>query len=174
VLGGVVFEQSPGGNGWAYFRPEEPAEALLMDGEWTPPRAGGYAIELWVQADLPSRTAFSQSALVSLIDRTHRPSENHLAYLELTARGRRSLHEPCAVRFLDRWPAFSRGADIFSRRSVVPSLWHHVVGQKAGDLLELYIDGECVGTTPAKSGVADGRAVTTACCLLVGRLKQRR
>jgi hypothetical protein len=174
ALGGVVLERSPGGNGWAYFRPDDHAQALLMDGEWTPPRAGGYAIELWVQADLPSPNAYSQSALVGLIDRANEKSENHLAYLELTARGRRSPHEPCAVRFVDRWPAArSGGADVFSRRSVVPSLWHHVVGQKAGELVELYIDGECIGTTPAKSGAADDGAVTTACRLLVGRLKQR-
>jgi hypothetical protein len=174
VLGGVVLERSPGGNGWAYFRPDDHTQALVMDGEWTPPRAGGYAIELWVQADLPSPTAYSQTALVGLIDRAEGKTENHLAYLELTARGRRSPHEPCAVRFLDRWPAAVwGGADVFSRRSVVPSLWHHVVGQKAGELVELYIDGECVGTTPAKAGAADGGAVTTACRLLVGRLKQR-
>src|SRR5262249_12302787 len=58
ALGGVYLERSPGGNRWARFRPDDHAQALLMRGEWTPPRAGGYAIELWVQADLPGRDAF--------------------------------------------------------------------------------------------------------------------
>jgi hypothetical protein len=174
VLGGVRLERSAGGNGWAYFRPGDHAQALRMDGEWTPPRADGYAIEVWVQADLPGPSAYSRATLVGLIDRAEGKTENHLAYLELTARGRRSPHEPCAVRFLDRWPAaVSGGADVFSRRAVVPSLWHHIVGQKSGDVLELYVDGECVGTTPAKADEPGDGAVTTACRLLVGRLKQR-
>ena len=57
-----------------------------------------------MQADLPSPKAFGRTALVGLIDRDDAKAENHLAYLELTARGRRSPHEPCTVRFLDRWP----------------------------------------------------------------------
>ena len=61
-----------------------------------------------------------------------------------------------------------------SRRSVVPSIWHHIVGQKSSDVLELNVDGECVGTTPAKADPPDDGDVTTACRLLVGRLKQRR
>jgi hypothetical protein len=174
-LGGVELERSLGGNGWARFRPDDPAQAFLLDGEWAPPRADGYAIELWVQADLPSPHAFGQTALVSLIAKADVKPENHLAYLELTARGRRSPFEPCAVRFLDRWPAdVSGGADVISRRTVVPPLWHHVVGQKSGETLELYVDGECVGTSPARlhaKGPED--AATTPCRLLVGRLKQR-
>jgi hypothetical protein len=176
ALGGIELERSPGGNRWARFRPGDPAQALLMDGEWAPPRANGYAVELWVQAHLPSPNAFGQTALVGLIDREDVPTERHLAYLELTARGRRSPHEPCQVRFLDRWPAeVWGGADVFSRRTVVPSRWHHVVGQKSGETLELYVDGECVGTTPAKpdENNAEDAGQTTPCRLLVGRLKQR-
>ena len=199
ALGGVALERSPGGNGWARFRPDDFDQALLMDGEWAPPHADGYAIEVWVQADLPSPNAYSQTALVGLIEReddpdetrlagpalpaeaaggvltdTH-PDEKHLAYLELTARGRRSPHEPCAVRFLDRWPpAVCCGAEVFSRRTVAPSLWRHIVGQKSGDMIELYVDGERVGTSPAKPAPGDPPAGdTTPCRLLVGRLKQR-
>ena len=173
--GGVELERSLGGNHCARFRADDHAQAFLMDGEWTPPRADGYAIELWVQADLPSPNAFGQTALVGLIDREDGQAENHLAYLELTARGRRSPHEPCAVRFLDRWPTgLSGGTNIFSRRAVMPSLWRHVVAQKSGDTLELYVDGERVGMSPAKSSAKDPEeAATTACRLLVGRLKQR-
>jgi hypothetical protein len=176
ALGEVEVERSPNGNGWARFRPDAHAQAFLMDGEWVPPRATGYAIELWVQADLPSISAYSQTALVGLIakdDKDVKP-EHHLAYLELTARGRRSPHEPCAVRVLDRWPAGVYGANVFSRRTFVPSLWHHVVGQKSGDHVELYVDGECIGSAPAKLNAQDPEDVaTTSCRLLVGRLKQR-
>jgi hypothetical protein len=175
AIGGITLEKSPGGNRWAYFRPDDHSQAFLMDDEWTPPRVGGYAIEAWVQADLPSPNAFGQSALVSLIAKDNRWTEKHVAYLELTARGRRSAHEPCAARFLDRWPAsVTGGADVFSRRTIVPSGWHHLVGQKSGDTLELYVDGECVGTTPAKLNAKDDKdTATMPCQLLVGRLKRR-
>src|SRR5262249_19022431 len=62
--GGVGLERSPGGNRWARFRPDDHTQAFVMDGEWAPPRASGYAIELWVQADLPSASAYGQTALV--------------------------------------------------------------------------------------------------------------
>jgi hypothetical protein len=174
ALGGVGLERSPGGNGWARFRPDDHAQAFLMDGEWAPPRADGYAIELWVQADLPSPSAFGQTALVGLIDKDNRDASKHVAYLELAGRGRRSPHEPCAVRFLDRWPAaMTGGTDVFSRRTVVPSVWHHLLGQKSGDTLELYVDGERVGHSPVKPEEQDpDGAATVPCRLLVGRLKQ--
>jgi hypothetical protein len=173
--GGVALERSPGGNRWARFRLNDHTQALLMDGEWTPPRAGGYAIELWVQADLPSRDAYSQTALVGLIARDERLASNHVSYLELAGRGRRFPHEPCAVRFLDRWPAaMTGGSDVFSRRTVVPCLWHHIVGQKSGRTVELYVDGERVGTSPASlDAVGPEEPATTACRLIVGRLKRR-
>jgi hypothetical protein len=174
ALGGVRLDRSPGGNGWARFRSDDHTQAFEMDGEWSPPRAAGYAIEVWVQADLPSAGAFGQTALVSLIDKDNRDASKHVAYLELASRGRRSPHEPCAVRFLDRWPpAQIGGTDVFSRRMVVPSLWHHLVGQKSGDTVELYVDGEPVGNSPAKSdGKAAQGADTRPCSLLVGRLKR--
>ena len=155
--------------------PGDHIRLFLTDGEWAPPRAGGYAIELWMQADMPSPNAYGQTALVSLIDPKDGQDEKHLGYLELTARGRRSPHEPCAARFLDRWPTdVTGGTDVFSRRTVVPSLWRHIVAQKAGDTLELYVDAERVGTSPVKGrpGAPEGVA-TMPCRLLVGRLKQR-
>ncbi len=170
--GGVGLEESPGGNHWARFRPGDPTQALLMEGEWAPPRADGYAIELWVQADLLSPGAVAQTALVSLIDKDDRDASRHVAYLELAGRGRRFAFEPCAVRFLDRWPgAGTGGTDVFSRRTVVASLWHHVVGQKSGDTVEVFVDGDRVGNSPAPADA--GGAVTTPCRLLVGRLKER-
>jgi hypothetical protein len=140
-----------------------------MDGDWAPPRAEGYAIEFWVQSD-----ALGQNALVSLIDRREGPEENHVALLELTARSQRSPFEPCAVRFLDRWPpGQSGGVNVFSRRNFIPALWHHVVGQKAGETQELFIDGSLVASSPALPPDPADAVLTTPCRLLVGRLKQK-
>src|SRR5262245_3379391 len=175
AVGAVVLEPSPGGNHTARFRHDDPSQAFLMDGGWVPPRFRGYAIEVWVQADVPTPKAQGRTALVGVIDRDNGETEKHLAYLELTARGRRSPHEPCTVRFLDRWPTGTGGgADVFSRRTVVTSLWRHVVGQKNGDTLALYVDGELVDTTPARlHAAAPEDSAATACRLLIGRRKQR-
>jgi hypothetical protein len=173
AFGDIKLQRSPGGNGWAYFRPDHHTQAFWMDGEWTPPRAHGYAIELWVQADMPSPNAYGQTALVSAIAKDDSKATNHLAYLELAARGRRIPHEPCNVRFLDRWPAaMTGGVNVFSRRTVVPSLWHHLVGQKSGDTLELYVDGEQISTSSATPCLQGAEDVTTPCLLVVGRLKR--
>jgi hypothetical protein len=169
-LGGVQFA-SAGANQWAVFRSRTPEQALLMDGAWIPSREGGYAVELWVQADPHLSSLASQSALVSLIAAQDGPDENHVSLLELTARSSQSPHDPSAVRFLDRWPAgLYGGSNVISRRIFLPSGWHHVVGQKVGDTLELYIDGELVGTSSAPLNADRGDA-SAPCRLLVGRLK---
>jgi hypothetical protein len=168
VRGGVRLAGDAGGNHWAHFQASNPKQSLLMDGDWSPPRRPGYAIEVWVQSD-----ALGRNALVSLIDRTDTPEEHHVSLLELIGRGERTPFEPCAVRFLDRWPPGEQGgANVFSRRTFVPVFWHHVVGQKAGGMMELYLDGRLVGSSPAMPDSADPAEVTTPCRLLVGRLKE--
>jgi len=173
AVGGVRIDgDRPNGNRWAYFPQGDVTQALVMEGEWTHSRANGYAIEVWVQPTQLGLNLPGSTALVSAIARADGLDEKHVALLELIARGRRSVHEPCAVRFLDRWPAArTGGADVFSRRSFVPSQWHHVVGQKDGDILQLYIDGELVGTSPARLNLVDPEG-TAPCRVLVGRLKQ--
>src|SRR5207302_5746649 len=89
------------------------------------------------------------------------------------ARSLRTPFEPCAVRFLDRWPpGEAGGVNVFSRRAFVPALWHHLVAQKTGSALELYLDGRLAGSSPPGADSADPEHVTTPCRLLVGRLKQ--
>jgi hypothetical protein len=170
TLGGVQLTPALGKNRSAVFGAGDFTQALLMDGLWAPPREVGYAIELWVQAAAFRPDLYSQTALVSLIAADGGPEENHVSLVELSARSSQAPHDPFAVRFLDRWPAArAGGTNVFSRRTVVPTVWHHVVGQKAGDTLELYIDGELVGTSPAPRN-ANGIG-STECQLLVGRLK---
>ncbi|HEY7426620.1 MAG TPA: LamG-like jellyroll fold domain-containing protein [Gemmataceae bacterium] len=168
--GNIHLEGAPGGNCWAVFPPGDSEQSLLMEGEWSLPHAQGYALEMWVQPSLPTPKLTAQAALVSLIARGDDPTEKHVSYLALTARSRRSLHEPCQVRFLDRWPADVKGGDsIFSERTFVPALWHHIVAQKVGIWLQLYIDGQLARALrfPARGGDA-----AESCKLLVGQLKR--
>lgn len=170
LLGGVSLEDTAKANRCLRFLHDMPEQAAVMDGTWTPPRAEGYAIEIWIQAE-----SQGQSALVSLIadEREERP-ERHLMLMELTARGQQSPHDRCAFRFLDRWPPSAMGGmNLFSRRQYLSQRWHHLVAQKSGDTLELYIDGVLVGTTTYGEFGPELLPGTLACQLLLGRLKQR-
>jgi hypothetical protein len=140
---------------------------VLMDRVWEPPTDPGYAIELWV---LPER--IGHAALASLIGAGRRGDDyKHLALIELTATDRETLLPPASppgsVRFLHRWPAGDSGGDnIFSADYYIPYRWHHLVAQKNGDLLELYMDGEPTQPVRVRDDVA-----TEACRVLLGRLK---
>lgn len=173
ALGGVRLGGMPDGNGWALFRSNVPEQAFLMDGEWSPPREDGYAIECWAQAGPLDRDDPSSASLVSLILREESDIEKHVSLLEMGALSRRAPHTPCTLRFLDRWPAARLGgANAFSRRTIVPSQWHHLVGQKTKDRVELFVDGELVASSPAKPN-PEGKETTGPCLLYVGRLKRQ-
>ncbi|CAN5136806.1 hypothetical protein BH11PLA2_BH11PLA2_23030 [soil metagenome] len=170
ALGGVHRELSGPGNWVARFLPNVPTQAFQLDGVWKPPHVSGYAIELWAQTDVTGPNSVGRNALVSVLDRREGTVERHMAYLELMGRGRFSPHEPCAIRFVDRWPPTKLGGvDLFSRRTIVPTLWRHIVGQKVGENLELYVDGELVMSSPAHTP-SPGSNATTECLILVGRL----
>src|SRR5205085_9215527 len=140
-------------------------------GPGSPPRAPGYAVELWVQPADEGPNGCRKAELVALVADRPGPAEPHLALIELTAQSREP-GAPSAVRYLDRWPAgFSGGVNVFSRRTFVPGVWHHLVGQKNGGRLELFLDGRLVATSPVAE--APGRPAEEPCRLLVGRLKQR-
>jgi len=181
--GDIHLEGAPGGNHWAVFPSGDRQQSFLMDSEWSLHHAQGYALEMWVQPSLPTPDLTPQAALVSLIARGEGTPEKHVSYLALTGRSRRSLLEPCRVRFLDRWPAGLKGGDSFvSKPTFVPALWHHIVAQKVGTSLELYIDGQ-LAPDPLELHIdgqlardlpssARGDDAAQPCKLLVGQLKR--
>jgi hypothetical protein len=148
--------------GIASFEPGDPDKYLVSDGMWTPPRATGYAIELWGLSDL-----FSHGTLVAVIPSDARPSAGHVALLEFTGRRRALVHEECTIRCLDRWPVGRSGGDnVFSREMYTPNRWHHLVAQLANGRIELYVDGRLAGSELSRSGTG-----MTACHLFLGRMK---
>ena len=145
------------------FGPDEAEQSLAMDGLWEPPSDPGYAVELWA---LPGR--IGHAALASLIA-PGPPADDykHLFLVELTASDRQSLLSPGLFRFLHRWPPGDSGGDnLFSTRHYVPNRWHHLVAQRSGGRLELYVDG--VPTQPVSPQSA---SASEPCRLLLGRLK---
>jgi hypothetical protein len=154
-----------GGNHSVVFRaPSQGQQKLLLDGAWTPPREGGYAIEFWCPSE-----AVRGMALLSLIAQEDDPVEKHTLLLQLTGQPRECLHQPGALRFLYRRPpGTDGGVNLFSHHVLVPYRWHHLVAQKNGTDLELFIDGTLVGRV-----AVDPDDSTGPCQLLLGRLKQR-
>jgi hypothetical protein len=145
------------------FGPDEAEQSLTMDGLWEPRSDPGYAVELWA---LPAR--IGHAALASLIaPGTPGEDSKHLFLVELTASDRQSLFSPGLIRFLHRWPPGDSGGDnAFSTRHYVPNRWHHIVAQKSGGRLELYVDGvQSQSVTPKSASASE------PCRLLLGRLK---
>jgi hypothetical protein len=162
ATGPVALAGPPGGNRGVRFGATKAEQSLVMDGAWTPPRGTGYAVESWV---LPEEVG--PAALVSLTSRPDEPGQKHVMLLELLGRGHHQVHEPCVLRYLDRWPpARTGGVNAYSRRMYVPYRWHHLVARRTPNRLELYVNGELTGTAPTDAG-----ADTAPCRLLVGRLK---
>jgi hypothetical protein len=145
------------------FGPDEVEQSMAMDGLWEPPCDPGYAVELWA---LPGR--IGHAALASLIA-PGPPAEDykHLFLVELTASDRQSQFSPGLFRFLHRWPlGDSGGNNLFSTRHYVPNRWHHLVAQRSGGRLELYVDG-----LPTQSVSPQSASASEPCRLLLGRLK---
>jgi hypothetical protein len=164
ATGPVKVVGAGGHNRCVEFGPDEDEQSLAMDGLWEPPSEPGYAVELWA---LPGR--IGHAALASLIA-PGPPAEDykHLFLVELTASDRQSvLVPPGLFRFLHRRPPGDSGGDnVFSARHYVPNRWHHVVAQRSGRRLELYVDG--VSTSPVSPQSA---GASEPCRLLLGRLK---
>ena len=136
VLGGVT----AGPDGSAVFRPNDPAQALVADATWTPPRATGYAVELWFRA-----AGFQKSTLAGMVDDGSTGKEVHALLAELGDETQELYRAPFKVRGLDRWPPGEHyGANLFSPRAYQPDRWHHLVLQRAGDQWQLVFDGETV------------------------------
>jgi hypothetical protein len=163
ATGPVKVVGAGGRNRCLEFGPDEAEQSVAMDGLWEPPIDPGYAVELWA---LPGR--IGHAALASLIA-PGPPTEDykHLFLLELTASDRRSLLSPGLFRFLHRWPPGDSGGDnLFSTWHYVPYRWHHIVAQRTGWRLELYVDG-----IPTRPVTAPSALATEPCRVLLGRLK---
>jgi hypothetical protein len=156
----------PGGNGCAVFRAGESDQFLFTDGLWELARAPGHAVELWFMPEI-----IGEATLVGLyppkdyLARGQHGRFIHTFLLELTAHERGSLFKPASIRFLHRWPLDTRiGNNLVSERLYIPGRWHHVVAQKDGDRLELFLDGELERVMPLKPDHP-----TLSCRLVVGR-----
>jgi hypothetical protein len=160
VAGGDV------GMGCATFRPGAPAQFLTSDSLFELARQPGHATEFWFQAE-----QYLHASLVGFLppEELVRPGQKdpyvHAMLIELTAQARQTLNKPASVRFLHRWPIDSQlGNNLFSELNYIPWVWHHVVAQRAGDQMELYLDGVVETAVPLETDHPK-----LPCRLMVGR-----
>ena len=153
-------------NGCAVFRAGAPEQYLSTDALWELTRAPGHAVELWFWSE-----GYSYASLVGLFPprELNGPAQTsrylHSLLLELTAHDRQSLHKPASIRLLHRWPLdIQVQYNTYSAAVYIPRHWHHVVAQKQGDLMQVYLDG-----TPARPLALESEYPTMACNLVVGR-----
>lgn len=160
--GNIGFRKHPNGNRSLLFAGEsgDTSSNLFLTDVWTPADGKGFAIELWFEAE-----NFSNSTLISLLDAAKpMPHNEHYMVLEIVANKR----EMGNVRFLHRYPSGpSLGVNLSSSRIYVPCRWTHLVAQRDGDRLQLFVDGELASETyldPSQSigpsHVLMGRLVT--------------
>jgi hypothetical protein len=134
--------------GRAGFRLSTGDQVLISEGTWSPPRDPGFAIEFWVLSN-----EVNNEAMASLIPDTP-PGKVvlHHALVELrrpqslwrdhTDVGPEWVAPAGTLRFVYRDPPLDKGpASLLTDRVCVPYRWHHVVAQKTGDRLEVYLDG---------------------------------
>jgi hypothetical protein len=162
AFGSVGVAIAGDGNGCIAFPDGDSNRYLTLDGSWPLPKDPGYAVELWA---LPQE--FDHATLLAL---RVKPSGGtfplHYSLLELTAPRRHPLWKPASVRLLHRWPpGAGGGTNVFSDRLYSPYRWHHLVAQKNGDRMELYMDGALEHALPLDPGHS-----TAPCEVLIGQM----
>ena len=169
---GVIRDAGPGGvdlriagpvkvldDGSLAFGETPEPQFLRAEGTWMPPEE--FAIELWFAS-----TAFHNSILAVM--QAAPPGRGDLAMAELTRRNPATPLRPGRVRFLYRWPpGGSDGVNLYSSPLYAPYRWQHLVCQRRGGKLEMYLDGQAVGETGLQ-----GMEQTIASRLRFGRLNE--
>ncbi|MHC5538681.1 LamG-like jellyroll fold domain-containing protein, partial [Singulisphaera rosea] len=164
--GPVAFSGKAEGNGFALFTAGSPGQFLTSGNLWKLSSRPGYAVEFWFLAE-----NFGRASLVGLFPAPeifpagHRSRYVHAFLTETTAYEGRSLSRPGSVEFLRRWPLeVDVGSSIFSNDICLPRRWHHVVAQKDGVRMDLFVDGAWVHTTTQEPDHPD-----LYCRMVVGR-----
>lgn len=133
--------------------------ALYAERPWILP-SEAYALECWF---CPEPTAVSALAALT----TGPAFDLHFSYLEITTRVPGHSPNPGAIRFLNRRPpGGSGGMNIFGQPRLLAYRWHHLVAQQSRGFMELFVDGESIGSAQAPPGPD-----ATTCAIYFGALR---
>lgn len=143
--GSVRVESGPQApNGHAVFTSAAPEPYLTTDSPWKLTRGSRHAIEFWFLSE-----SIGCASLVGLYPAARELPRTlkykHFMLVETTAYPTLSLEKPASVRFLRRWlrdvDLAAEDDSLFSQNIYVPGRWHHVVAQRNGQRMELYLNG---------------------------------
>jgi hypothetical protein len=159
--GPVRLSDGPSGSRCAVFAPGNSGQRLGTDDLWVPTKAQGYAIEMWA---LPE--GFSSAAMVALVPSSDPPEDGrHCLMTEFLSHAKGSFLPLGTIRAQHRSPlGLGGGVNAFSRGTYRPGRWHHIVAQRSGERLEVYLNGR-----PSGEGRV-GETDIAPCRVLVGRL----
>lgn len=131
-------------------------DGAWQEGLWMPAAGNGYALEFWVVSK-----SYANATIASFLPTVPGDGGTGPSWsVEIPGRNREAAGQPGRLKFAHRWPDGQEGAvSVFSQPMFMPFRWHHVVAQRSGDRLELYLDGALVATTPltGRERIAPGR-----------------
>ncbi len=142
--GPIRIESNPQSNGHAVFTALAPEQCLTTGSLWKLTRGSRHAIEFWFMSE-----SINHASLVGLYPAEHNMPKSlaykHVMLIEATAYPTLSLEKPASVRFLRRWlrdvDLAAQEDGLFSQNIYLPKRWYHVVAQRNGQQLELYLNG---------------------------------
>ncbi|MFK7769514.1 MAG: LamG domain-containing protein [Mariniblastus sp.] len=160
VVDGEIHFRKFGQNSTAEFGLSSSRGVFVSDGLWPKKALETYTVELWVK---PSH--FQNGALIGLCLPRRNSSGKlpHSMYLELGGPfNSRTQTKANRFRFLHRSPPSedpNRGTSSYSEGDYAVRTWQYVVARKSKDRLDLFIDGELVGTSQDSSSLPAGMQI---------------
>lgn len=146
IIQGDVQWRRYGKNRVAVFGLEANSGSFVTSGHWPAEPLEHYAIECWMK---PVRYHHGEMICLTSGEQLDDSRYEHGLLLEVAATNRRTLQQipPNRIRFVHRSPAsadYTEGVNVVSQRAYEARMWQHVVAQKHGDQLELWVNGDCV------------------------------
>jgi hypothetical protein len=119
----------------AVFPDPDKAGYILSNGPWTPRPNQDFALECWAAS-----AAATPGGLLALLSPMGDGALGHSAMLQFNMDFARRTSG--ALRFLYRSPPGNQGGlNIYSPDSLSPYRWYHIVAQRVGQKVELYLNG---------------------------------
>jgi len=151
---GDLTSTTEGENRSVVFKESESPQYAVLDGAWS--IQSDYAVEFWM---------LLESSRKSTVVSVSKSESSKGSYVILETKGFEPKSEkPASLRYLHRNSIELSGNNLFAR-SIFPFRWHHIVVQKRGVELEMYVDGNL-----SASSVLEDKGAEISGRVVLGRL----
>ena len=125
--------------------PNAPAPLFIRPLLDTEDKWSGYAVEFWVVSK-----SYASATIASFLSAVPGDGVPGAAWtVELPGRSREAPGQPGRLKFTHRVGGSGDDAvSVFSQPMFMPFRWHHVVAQRGGGRLELFLDGVLAASMP--------------------------